>query len=653
MKIGLLGAVLFAAALPALAAAQGAPVQDASAAVEPTPDPVPVEAFTARSEFESASLSPGGTRFGFVHRADGEARVMVIDADTLEPQHAIRVDGKYSLKWFAWAGEDRVLMSIEKLTWFFGVLPVTQLVVFDIPTQTTSAIGFENQGLEGDDVLFIDPFGRYIVLSVSEDWKSDPDVWRFPLDGKGAAGAVMVEKRKKGIDEWFADTSGVVRMGAGWTMGGSAIIHYRSGPDEKYRRVAKLKRGNEEDERWDVLGIYEGSDTGYAIVQDEAGRQVLREFDYSTGERGRLVHAQPGHDIDAVSLKAGTVLGITYTDDETRTVWFDEDLKRIQGELEQALPGSRIEIISQASSGRLLVREYSPSDPGAIYVYTPAERRLALFASLRPLIDHTTMARPRAITYTARDGQDIRAYLTLPRGREARNLPLIVLPHGGPYGIRDQLRFEDWSQLLANRGYAVIQPNFRGSGGYGEAFESLGDGQIGRAMQDDLDDAMDWAVAEGIADPTRVCLVGASYGGYAALWGVIRNPERYRCAASFAGVTDYHAQFKYSGKGLERRYRREWKHRLRGTGEQEIDLREVSPAHQVDRLERPVLLAHGKGDTRVPFTQFEAMAEAAKTAGKDIELLELDDNHHLTKEENAKAWLEELVAFLAKHNPPD
>lgn len=619
------------------------------AASDLVPPEIPVEAFTARSEFGTAKLSPRGSHFGFIHRSDGETKVVLVDSDTLEAVHTIRVDEDYGLRWFRWAGEDRVLLSIETRQWFWST---TQLLVFDMATRQTSSIGFDDQGPEGDDVLFVDPYGRYVVLSVSEDWKTDPDVWRFPLDGSGSDAAVKIESRKNGIVEWFADNSGVVRLGLGITMGRSAIIYYRSGPNERFKRVAKIKRHDEDNDFWNVLGIFEGRDTGYAIVQDLNGRQVLREFDYSTGEAGRLVHAQPGWDVDDVNLDGDDVLGIRYTDDEIRTVWFDEDMGRAQRELEQALPQSRIQIISRAGIERMLVLEHGPSDPGAIYVYNARARKLDLFANLRPLIDHRQMAVPRGVTYTARDGQQIRAYLTLPKGREPRDLPLVILPHGGPYGIRDTLRFEDWSQLLANRGYAVLQPNYRGSGGYGEAFETLGDGQIGRAMQDDLDDAMDWAVGEGIADASRVCLVGASYGGYASLWGVIRNPERYRCAASFAGVTDYDAQIKYSGKSLPRRYRKEWKHRLRGTGEGKIDLDEVSPVHQVAHLNRPVLLAHGKKDTRVPFSQFEEMADAAKEAGKEIELLELDDNHHLTKEESAREWLEALVAFLAKHNPP-
>jgi dipeptidyl aminopeptidase/acylaminoacyl peptidase len=208
-------------------------------------------------------------------------------------------------------------------------------------------------------------------------------------------------------------------------------------------------------------------------------------------------------------------------------------------------------------------------------------------------------------------------------------------------------------QFLANRGYAVLQPNYRGSGGYGEAFEELGKGQIGRAMQDDIDDAMDWAVAEGIADAKRVCVVGSSYGGYAALWAAIRNPERYRCAASFAGVTDWKKQLAYDRSFLSRKGARKHKERVRGADE-EFDLDLVAPAVQAARLTRPVLLAHGEEDSNVPFKQYKLMRDAAAKAGKPIELLPFaEEGHGFDKPENQAKWLDTLETFLGKHNPPD
>jgi dipeptidyl aminopeptidase/acylaminoacyl peptidase len=271
----------------------------------------------------------------------------------------------------------------------------------------------------------------------------------------------------------------------------------------------------------------------------------------------------------------------------------------------------------------------------------------------RPPLDPDTLARPQAITYMARDGTPIRAYLTLPKGREAKDLPLIIHPHGGPFGIRDELRYDDQVQFLANRGYAVLQPNFRGSGGYGSDFYDLGDGEVGRGMQDDLDDAMDWAVREGLADPQRVCVVGGSYGGYAALWAVLRNPERYACAASWAGVTDWDRLLRYDRGYLTREASRRWQAKIEGD-DREFDLRDVSPYRLARNLTRPVLLAHGTRDARVPFSQFEQMRDAADDASGLLTTLVIEDEgHSFTKAANEQQWYDALDAFLAQHNPAD
>lgn len=286
-------------------------------------------------------------------------------------------------------------------------------------------------------------------------------------------------------------------------------------------------------------------------------------------------------------------------------------------------------------------------------MFLPRRKNISkILLELRPNVVEGQLARPRPVTYTARDGTKIRAYLTLPRGRVAQGLPLIILPHGGPYGVRDKLEYNDEVQLLANRGYAVIQPNFRGSGGYGKAFFELGAGQIGRAMQDDLDDAMDWAVAEGIADKDRVCVVGSSYGGYAALWSVIRNPERYRCAASFAGVTDWDLILKYDKRFFTRKAGKQWVQRVQG--EEGFDLDSVSPYRLAANLTRPVLVAHGKEDFNVPWSQFTKFRSAAKDAKiAPVELVFEDEGHGFDKPESEQRWYEELIAFLALHNPAD
>jgi len=293
----------------------------------------------------------------------------------------------------------------------------------------------------------------------------------------------------------------------------------------------------------------------------------------------------------------------------------------------------------------------SDTDPGNYYIFQPAAGVMQLFGRVNEKIDRQMLAPTSYVSYKARDGLDIPAYLTLPLGRDAKNLPLIIMPHGGPYGVRDSLEYDWQVQFLANRGYAVLQPNYRGSSSYGREFAKKGEGQWGRQMQDDLDDGMDWLAKQGTVDPKRVCIVGASYGGYAALWGATRNPERYRCAASFAGVTDIRGQLNYDKAFFaDPKYQRDWQQRVRG--EQGFDMDSISPLKQVARLRVPVLLGHGDADHNVPYRQSASYADALKSAGKPYEFYTYkDEGHGWSTKEHRQDWLDHLDAFLAKYNP--
>lgn len=617
---------------------------------------IPTAAFAGMSAFIDASISPDGSRFAFISLREGKVVIVIADAVTREMITSIDVGSVANFGWYRWAGDDRILFSNTRRVFaFFYFFPETKLRVFDISSGKTHLVGFEEQGLEGDDVLYVDRAGDYVILSLNRKLGEEPDVYRFPLDGTGEDGAVMVQKSIKGIDEWWADSAGTVRLGMRFLGRTRANFYYRSSSEEEFRRVARIRRDTKEEvDSWDVIGLRPGSDIGYAVVENAAGRRILTEFDFSTGETGAVVYENPDWDVDSVSIAHdGRALGASYTDDEYKTHWLDPGLAKTEKQLRAALGDGAISIQSHSDSGRLLVRHGSAADPGVLYIFRPETKQLDTIAELRPDLDWKQLAGPSAISYTARDGTPIRGYLTLPRGREPKNLPLIILPHGGPYGVRDSLRYDDEVQFLASRGYAVLQPNYRGSGGYGLEFAQLGDGQIGRKMQDDLDDAMDWAVAQGIADPERVCLVGGSYGGFAAMWGVLRNPERYRCAASWAGVTDFEEQLKYDKDTLFRRAARRWKDRVEGN-ERGFDLDDVSPAHQARRLVRPLLLAHGTADDTVPYDQYRRMKVALEKAEKNFETLVIEDEgHSFSKAESEQAWYDALEAFLAKHNPAD
>jgi dipeptidyl aminopeptidase/acylaminoacyl peptidase len=245
--------------------------------------------------------------------------------------------------------------------------------------------------------------------------------------------------------------------------------------------------------------------------------------------------------------------------------------------------------------------------------------------------------------------------VTLPKGRVAHGLPLVVLVHGGPES-RDTARFDWWSQSLADQGYAVLRSNFRGSA-VSSRFTAAGFGEFGRKMQTDLSDGVRYLVKEGIADPARVCIVGASYGGYAALAGVTLDAGVYRCAVSVAGISDLKAFLRWVNEGRLARNNREqryWDRFIGVSGPGDPLLEKISPIRRVESVSVPVLLIHGKDDTVVPYDQSDDMYDALRHAGKTVEFVKLKhEDHWLSRGETRLQMLQATVAFLRRHNPPD
>lgn len=603
------------------------------------------------------SLSPDGNKIALRAVPSGElVHLAVLDAATRTTEHNLAIPDQNELEWFRWAGNRRLIVSLSRLgDWDGEDVRYSRLFVYDLDTKAFSYVGKRDIGVVGDDVLFVDPTGQFVLLAMQRTIYEWPSVWRFPLDETAQKSGKMVQGARRDVWDWYADNDGVVRLGFEWQASGAYKVLYRKSEHEAFKAIGKINSDQENANLWQILRIVTGSDEGFVLDRDSSGKVALRKFDYATGLVGETVYAQAGWDIDNVTLDENNQpFAVFYTDDRDRVVWFSPVMKALQIKLDKALKGSDVWISSRAKDdSRMLVWAGHASDPGAWYLYTAKTKHLEMVYADKPKLDPAQLTQPRPVAFKARDGVAINGYLTLPVGREAKNLPLIILPHGGPYGVRDKLRFDDEVQFLANRGYAVLQANYRGSGGYGEDFSRLGDGQIGRKMQDDLDDAMDWAVAQGFVDAARVCVVGSSYGGYAALWAVIRNPERYRCAASFAGVTDWTTQLRYDSNFFTRAANTKWKKRINGE-QSGFNLDQVSPVKQAARLTRPVLLVHGEKDTNVPFKQFKAMRDAAAKAGKPLEVLTfVDEGHGFDKAENETKWLETLDAFLQKNNPAD
>lgn len=640
-------ASLFISNPVSLAAQDG---QAAQVSADTVPPVIAASAFAKRSPFTMLRVSPDGAMIATRARSGGKEFVALIDASTQKLVRRYAVGEGNEIGNIRWAGSNQLLISLVGTVERAGdAFTATRLAYVHTDTGRMELLG-DFGTRDGDNVIFVAEDGSYALVSVQRLRTQYPTVMRYDFGAE--VNATIAQYPIEGVWNWYADEDGVVRLGLGRNSR-KLLVHYRSGPDAKFRVVEKIKDVDVEDKYLHVTYIRAGSDLAYALTENGEGRVGLYTFDLATREPLDLIYENPHADIESVLFRDGKPVGVFWTGDSSEAHWLDANYEATYSALSAALSEEQIWIASRSEEDdRLVVWAGGAADPGAYYVFTPGEGRLSLLMESRPDIDERQLAQPKAIGYTARDGTEIRAILTLPKGREPKDLPLIILPHGGPFGVHDTLDYSDEVQLLANRGYAVLQPNFRGSGGYGEKFVELGYGQIGRAMQDDLDDAMDWAVAEGIADKDRVCLVGASYGGYASLWGVLRNPERYRCAASFAGVTDWDLILKHDD-----RFFMNWasqKHEEKIVGEENFDLDTVSPYRLAESLSRPVLIAQGKDDTIVPWSQHTKFRSAVKKSSiTPVELVFEDEGHGFDEPENEQKWFEELTAFLAEHNPPD
>ncbi len=351
--------------------------------------------------------------------------------------------------------------------------------------------------------------------------------------------------------------------------------------------------------------------------------------DLTTGD-SKLLFRDPQVDIaEPLAMPgSGDIGGVLSYPGYPEYHFFDEHgpLATLYAKLRIPFSHCAVLIVSSSDDGRYaLVSVQSDTRPIEYYLFDVKANEASLLQKSRPWIDPALMSEMSPITFKARDGLDLRGYVTLPKNSGNKQLPLVVLPHGGPHGVRDMWGFDQEVQLLAYHGYAVLQINYRGSGGYGREFEQLGYGRWGTVMQDDLTDATLWAIQQGIADPDRICIYGSSYGGYAALMGVIREPDLYRCAIGYAGAYDLTVQRKKSDTmdtSLGRAYIDD------ALGTDAADLKARSPVYNVDRIKVPLLLIHGGRDRRVPIKNFKELTSALDKSGKQYETLIKDEEGH-------------------------
>lgn len=606
----------------------------------------PIEQFAAPPMIEDPVISPSGTKMAMTFTVNGTQTLgirTILGAATTPT--FINSNG-HDVHWVRWVNDDWLLVGVghSETGHAFDVYMTSILAI--------SADGRRSRALnERSTVLWIDHSGgARILLSYMNNRRS------ASVSGGTYAAQVdeidletgrqrVVADPIRGITSWYADAAGNVRAGVG-LRNDHIIMMYRANNDEMFRTVERVNARMREDVI--VPLIFSSDGTNAIVTANPDGYEAVYNFNLASFELGTKIFGVPGYDVDFISAGPdySSLAGVGYTDQRFHMHWLDPRMASIQSAIDAAVPGRTATLVSMnADRTKFIVHVGSASNPGAYYYLDSAtDGVLHLIGRVNEALGRQPLSTVRTIRYRARDGVEIEAVLTLPSGRAATNLPLIMLPHGGPFA-RDNESWDWWVQFLADRGYAVLQPNYRGSSGYGLAFYERSLGQWGLAMQDDLDDGVAWAVDQGIADRGRVCIAGASYGGYAAMRAAQRGGGIYRCAISYAGVSDLAAMLRYDNFFLS-----EVGGRLRR--EEIPNVRDVSPIRSPESFSMPVLLMHGDKDLRVPVDQSRSMASALRGAGRQVHYVEQrEGDHHFSRQEHRLQFLQEMETFLDAHNP--
>jgi dipeptidyl aminopeptidase/acylaminoacyl peptidase len=616
---------------------------------------VPLEAYGHLPQIEDVSLSPDGLQIAFV-RTEGDTRVIWVgplaDATKALP---IKV-GDEKLRAIGWADNSHVLMEMSGTTlpaeFCCARSELFQLQVIDVATRKSTILPNVNQlatgnGLHWLNVISGSPMVRILdghtVLFIPGAYfqtRLYPALFRVDL----ATGAQQMIKRG-------------VQSDMGWLVGGNGEILAEEEYFEMEKRWVLLARvngnmtevasGHEAIDLPRILGFGPEPDT--LLIQElENGINVWKLLSLRDGKLGAPLDEHRSFYAPIEDLGAHRMVGGAYIDDHVQYVFFDPQLQKRWDMILQAFSGEHVRFVSSSRDLTKMVVLVEGARHG--FTYFVVDLGTGQVRMIGPVYNGITqLFEVRRINYPAQDGFVVPAYLTLPSGRAQKSLPLVVLPHGGP-AARDTAEFDWWSQALADQGYAVLQPNYRGSD-LGRTHLEAGFGQFGRKMQTDLSDGVRYLVKDGIVDPARVCIVGASYGGYAALAGVTLDPGVYRCAVSLAGPSDLKRMLSREGWGRAQRY---WDRFMGVAGPGDPVLDAISPIKHIDAINVPVLLIHGRDDTVVPFEQSEVMFDAMKRAKKDVELVKLNrEDHWLSRGETRTQMLQTSVQFLRAHNPPD
>ncbi|MFZ5719330.1 MAG: alpha/beta hydrolase family protein [Pseudomonadota bacterium] len=616
----------------------------------------PLEAYGKLPTIESANVSPSGHAVALIV-TNGEERMIVIQDLATKALTYRGATGRAKVRYVQWAGDDHLII----------VTTMTASPMDVISTQREWAMGFS-----------LDLRRKKVTPLLHDVDQSMNTIHGTPVVRVRDGGPVVFLQGVRFVGGIGRLSLFRVDLNSGKTrvveVGGPDTRDWLVGPDGEpaAQELYDLKTG-----RWSIklaagsawreavsatalndppsmMGLSRDGRAVLYTARDQEERLVWQEARLDGATAGSPIVVSDGHGALYDSQDGRLIGQYALVGDSGRYTFFDPTDDKIWKAVMAAFPGAGVDLKSWSADHRkIVVRVDSPAEGPAYALVDIDTRRATWLGAEYQDVTAADVSPQTPIRYKAQDGLALTGYLTTPRGREARGLPLIVFPHGGP-AARDTPGFDWWAQAMASRGYAVLQVNFRGSEGLGSGLLEAGYGQWGRKMQTDLSDGVRHLAAEGVIDPARVCIVGASYGGYAAMAGAALDPGVYRCAASFGGVSDLGRFVSWSRNKRGQAAFRYWTRFMGAEEDRSAILAEISPAQHADKVSIPILLIHGRDDSVVPLEQSRFMADALKKAGKPYELvIQKGEDHWLSRGETRLEMLKATMAFVEKHNPPE
>lgn len=620
-------------------------------------DTVPTIDFFKHPLYRSVKISPDGKYLAATVPEENRTRLAIIKLADMSISTAFNVlDGEQAWDFF-WVNDHRVVFNTIKQTFDIGgKLERPQYTGQIYAGNADGSDGLELHGImnrtESVDAMEGDtrpywlarriPNSKDSVLIGIYDYSAEK-VTIYRLNTETAHRTLVAIPPYRSFN-FLSDADGQVRYFVAEDESDHLVTEYRDSDSASWVTLSKEP----------VLGLHSTvplsftADGKQAYIDTPTGVYLV---DLKSSERTQVSKATNVERGDVVlGTDSRTPIGLAFDGDYPSIELFDPKTpdSQLMLTLEKTFKDQRVELTSFSSDGKLgVVKVSSDVSPGEFFLVDVEKKQVSPLLKSMPWIDPAKMATKDAIHIKARDGTLLNGYLTTPRGAPDKGLPLVVLVHGGPHGIHDAWEFHSWVQFLASRGYAVLQVNYRGSGGRGHDFEAMGYKHWGTTMQDDVTDATLWAIKDGVADPRRICIAGGSYGAYSAMMGVIREPDLYRCAFAYDGVYDLEQMFK-SGDTSEVMEGVNYLRDVLGTDSE--DLRKRSPVYNVDKIKVPLFLAHGKADERAPYVQYTELTAALDKAGKHYEsLVKSGEEHGFYNPKNSAELFDKLADFLDRN----